>query len=195
LWNAGLNAFLADAVRTTRPIFGGDITYSSGPWEDVDWSDFDIVGVDMYQDKWNAATFVGDVKALRRHGKPVVITEFGCCTFRGAEDAGGLGFEVINWEVTPPTLAEGTVRDGQVQADYLDELLTIFEEEGMHGAFVYDFIQPGSPHIPEAPQYDYDTGSFSVVKCYAADHERAYRWTGHFEPKRAFDTVAGHFGR
>ncbi len=94
LWNAGLNAFLADAVRTTRPIFGGDITYSSGPWEDVDWSDFDIVGVDMYRDKWNAATFVEDVKA-----------------------------------------------------------------------------------------------------CYAADHERAYRWTGHFEPKRAFHTVAGHFGR
>ena len=86
-------------------------------------------------------------------------TDRGCCTFRGAEDLGGTGFLVVDWSVSPPELREGTVRDEQVQADYLDELLTIFESEGVHGAVVYDFIQPGSPHISEAPQYDYDTAS------------------------------------
>jgi hypothetical protein len=62
----------------------------------------------------------------------------------------------------------------------------------MHGAFVYDFIQPSSPHFPEAPQYDYDTISFSVVKCYADDDPQAYR-TGTFEPKVSFQTIADRF--
>ncbi|HET9547108.1 MAG TPA: hypothetical protein VFO97_04700 [Desertimonas sp.] len=188
-----LNGFLAEALGRVRPLFGGQITYSSGPWEDVDWTGFDVVGVDMYRDATNAATFADDVRALHSHGKPVVITEFGCCTFRGAEDLGGTGFLVVDWSVSPPELREGTVRDEQVQADYLDELLTIFESEGVHGAFVYDFIQPGSPHIPEAPQYDYDTASFSVVKCFADDHPQAYATTGYFEPKLAFDTVARRY--
>ena len=103
-----LNGFLAKALGRVRPLFGGQITYSSGPWEDVDWTGFDVVGVDMYRDATNATTFADDVRALHSHGKPVVITEFGCCTFRGAEDLGGTGFLVVDWSVSPPELREGT---------------------------------------------------------------------------------------
>ena len=52
-----LNAFLADAVAAVRPAFGGPLTYSSGMWEDVDWGPFDMVGVDLYRDASNEATY------------------------------------------------------------------------------------------------------------------------------------------
>ena len=184
---------MREGLRRVRRVFGGQITYSSGPWESVDWADFDVVGVDMYRDASNHATFVDDVRSLHRHGKPVMITEFGCGCFNGADELGGMGFTMIDYSQDPPVLADGVVRNEQVQADYIDELLTIFEREGMHGAFVYDFIEPGSPHIPDAPQYDYDTIGFSVVKCYADGHDKEYRTTGIFEPKKAFHTIARRF--
>jgi hypothetical protein len=191
-YNAALNRFLADALTSIRPIFGGPLTYSSGVWEDVDWTDFDIVGIDLYRDVENEATFVADVRALHRHGKPVVITEFGCCSFRGAEDMGGGGFTVIDWTVNPPTVREGLVRDEQVQARYIDDLLGIFTAEKVDGAFIYDFIEPGNPHRPD-PRHDLDMAGFGVVTCYPSDHELAYDRTGHFEPKPAFHTIARHF--
>lgn len=191
-YNAALNGFLADALGTIRPIFGGPLTYSSGPWEDVDWAGFDIVGVDLYRDADNRATFVDDVRALHRHGKPVVITEFGCCSFRGAEDLGGSGFTVIDWTTDPPTVRDGLVRDEQVQARYIDELLGIFEAERVDGAFVYDLIEPGNPHRPD-PRHDLDMAGFGIVTCYPSDHELAYDRTGHFDPKPAFHTIARHF--
>lgn len=192
-YNGALNAFFADAVPRVREVFGGGLTYSSGPWEGVDWSGFDVVGVDLYRDADNAATFVEDVRALHRHGKPVVITEFGCCSFRGAEDMGGMGFTAIDWTADPPVVQEGLVRDEQVQADYIDELLDVFEAERVDGAFVYDLIEPGNPHRPD-PRHDLDMAGFGVVKCYPPDHERAYDRTGDFEPKVAFTTIARRFG-
>lgn len=192
VYNGGLNDFLADGLTTIRPIFGGPLTYSSGPWEQVDWTDFDIVGIDLYRDVENEATFVDDVRALHRHGKPVVITEFGCCSFRGAETMGGTGFTVIDWTVDPPVVQEGLVRDEEVQARYIDELLGIFEAEKVDGAFVYDLIEPGSPHRPD-PRHDLDMAGFGVVTCYPPDHELAYERTGHFDPKPAFHTIARHF--
>ena len=160
-------------MRSTRirPIFGGQLTYSSGPWEEVDWRPFDVVGIDLYRDTENAATFVDDVRALHRHGKPVVITEFGCCAFRGAEDLGGGGFLVVDWTAAPPIVEPGLVRDEQVQARYIDELLDVFTAERVHGAFVYDFIEPGNPYSPD-PRFDLDMAGFGVVKCYPSARAR-----------------------
>jgi hypothetical protein len=47
------------------------------------------VGVDLYRDESNEATYAREVRALHRFGKPVVITEFGCCAYRGADKRGG----------------------------------------------------------------------------------------------------------
>jgi hypothetical protein len=191
-YNADLNAFLAECLAEVRPLFGGDITYSSGVWEQVDWSAFDVVGVDMYRDADNAATFVDDVRALRDHGKPVVVTEFGCCTFRGAEDMGGSGFSVVDWYAQPPLVQEGLVRDEQVQARYIDELLDVFEAEEIDGAFVYDFIEPGNPYDPD-PRHDLDMAGFGLVKVLPEGDEQAYATTGHFVAKAAFHTLARRF--
>ena len=184
-----LNAFLGDAVTTIRPIFGGQLTYSSGTWEEVDWRPFEVVGIDLYRDTENAATFVDDVRSLHRHGKPVVITEFGCCAFRGAGDLGGGGFLVVDWTAATPMVEAGLVRDERVQARYIDELPRIFTAAGVHGAFVYDFIEPGNPYSPDS-RFDLDMAGFGVVTCYPTGTELAYDATGHFEPKAAFETIA-----
>ena len=47
------NAFLAQAVAAVRQQFAGLVTYASGAWEQVDWSLFDIVGIDAYRDAGN----------------------------------------------------------------------------------------------------------------------------------------------
>lgn len=193
VYNADLNGFLADALTTIRPIFGGQLTYSSGTWEEVDWTDFDVLGIDLYRDADNHATFVDDVRALHRHGKPVVITEFGCCSFQGAEDLGGSGFTVVDWTADPPVIPDHLVRDEQVQARYIDELLDIFEAEAVDGAFIYDFIEPDSPHRPD-PRHDLDMAGFAVVTCYPTGTDLAYERDGHFEPKAAFHTIARRFG-
>jgi hypothetical protein len=191
-YDARLNGFLSDALAAVRPIFAGQVTYSSGTWEEVDWRDFDLVGVDLYRDAENEATFEQDVRNLQRHGKPVVITEFGCCTFQGAEDLGGSGFTVVDYSTGVPVIPPDLVRDEQVQADYIDQLLDVFEAERVHGAFVYDFIEPGNPYSPD-PRHDLDMVGFGVVKCHPSGSPRAYDQTGHFEPKAAFDTIAARF--
>lgn len=194
VYNAQLNEFLTNAAAAIRPIFGGQLTYSSGTWEGVQWADLDldVVGIDLYRDADNEATFVDDVRALHQFGKPVVITEFGCSSFRGADDLGGNGFSVVDWSVDPPAIPEDLVRDEQVQADYIDQLLDIFETERVHGAFVYDFIEPDNPYSPD-PRRDLDMAGYGVVKCFPDGTEQAYDRTGHFEPKAAFDTIANHF--
>ncbi|MFD0691190.1 abortive infection protein [Actinomadura fibrosa] len=190
-YNERLNAFLARALRTVRPLFGGRLTYTSGVWESVAWRGFDAVGVDLYRDASNKATYARDVRALHRFGKPVVITEFGCCTYRGAGERGGDGFDIVDWTQDPPVVPAGYVRDEAGQARYIAELLDIYEAEGVHGAFVYDFIEPDSPYSPE-PEHDLDMAGFSLVKV-SSDPALAYRTTGHWEPKESFRTLARRF--
>jgi hypothetical protein len=99
---------------------------------------------------------------------------------------------VIDWSAVPPTVEAGLVRDEQVQARYIDELLDVFIAERVHGAFVWNFIEPGNPYSPD-PRFDLDMAGFAVVKCYPTWTELAYDQTGHFEPKVAFDTIARRF--
>lgn len=191
-YNERLNAFLRRALAAVRPLFGGRLTYTSGVWEDVDWRGFDVVGVDLYRDESNEATYVRDVRALHRFGKPVVITEFGCCTYRGADRRGGMGFDVIDWSQDPPVVPPGYVRDERTQARYISELLDVYEAEGVHGAFVYNFIDPGSPYSPD-PRDDLDMAGFSLVKVLPPDSRHGYEKTGHFAPKLAFHTLARRY--
>jgi hypothetical protein len=187
-YNAGLNRFLADAVGVVGPVFGGELTYSSGPWEQVDWAPFDVVGVDLYRDATNRATYVDELRRYLGHGKPVFVTEFGCCTFEGAADRGGEGFmETLDGDVSD------LVRDEEEQATEVGELLDIYAAEGVDGAFVYNFIEPDNTWSPD-PLQDLDMTGFGLVKCFAEDTapsaDEAYVRTGHFEPKQSFRAVA-----
>ncbi len=188
-YNAALNGFLAYAVETVKPIFGGDLTYSSGPWESVEWSSFDVVGVDLYRDANNRATYVDDLRAYFAPGKPVIITEFGCCTFDGAADLGGEGFmQAMDGDLT------GLVRDEQEQATEIAELLDLYAAEGVHGAFIYNFIEPDNTYSTD-PAADFDMAGFSLVKCYGPESDKAYDVSGYFEPKLSFEQAAIRYAR
>ncbi|GAA3681117.1 hypothetical protein GCM10022224_051760 [Nonomuraea antimicrobica] len=162
-----LNDFLAEAADTVRPRFRGRVTYASGPWESIDWSPFDLVGVDAYRAAYNAETFREEIRAHRQHGKPVVVTEFGTCAYQGAGRLGGMAWQ-------PP---EGAVPDEQEQVRYLTELVDIFEAEGVDTALWFTFA--GYTRLGAA-----DLGSYGVVRMLDET-----RW----EPKAVFHAMAGRY--
>lgn len=90
-----LNAFLTDAVKVVRRTFGGPVTYSSLASERVDWTPFDIVGVDHYWHKRIADRYALTLGSWLATGKPVVVTEFGFRTRTGADETGGAGPENV----------------------------------------------------------------------------------------------------
>jgi hypothetical protein len=186
-----LNAFLDGAVRTARESFHGPVTYASGSWEQVEWSRFDFVAVDHYRDARNRARYVEDLKGFGRHGKPVVVTEFGCCTYAGADDRGGSGWNVVDWSMSPPMLNGAYTRSEGTQAAYITELLAIFEEEAVEGAFVFTFSAPAFPH-DERAVYDLDMAGYGVVTTLRDRLGTAYPGMP-WEPKEAFRAVAEAF--
>jgi hypothetical protein len=159
-----LNPFLADVVADARARFGGQITYASGTWEDIDWTPFDIVAVDAYRARMNALTYRSDLRRrVRRHHKPLAVTEFGCCTYAGAGKRGGMGWTIVDNSVTPPQLDGTYVRDEQEQVRYLTKCLDVFDAVGVDSAFWFTFATYGAPHRDD-PRYDLDLGAYGVVK-------------------------------
>ena len=188
--NTLLNSHLNDVLGVARGHFGGRVTYGSGSWESVDWSGFDLVGVNLYRDRWNAKTYVGDLEKLADHGKPVVITEFGCCTFEGAETKGGGGWLIVDFDRDPPVVKPGYTRSERVQARHLDELLGLFDDAGIHGAYVFDFMQAGFANYSD-PLKDLDMASYGVVKVAPSKPgDTSIRW----ERKEAFEVVSRRYG-
>ncbi len=191
-FHKNLNAFLSKATTLVREYFHGRVTYASGPWEEVDWSLFDFVGVDYYRDAMNKKAYEKNLRGYFKHGKPVVITEFGCCTYQGAGDKGGYGWAVVDWSKTPPQLKQELIRDETLQANYLIELLKIFGQEKVEGAFVFTFVSPSYPY-QENPIHDLDMASYSVVKTCEGRKGSTYKdmpW----EPKESFFELANYYG-
>src|SRR5690348_3925827 len=187
------NAFLGRAVAAVRDHFAGPVTYASGPWEPVDWSRFDIVAIDHYRDAGNRGSYREQLRAYFAHKRPVAVTEFGCCTYRGAEDRGAMGWAIVDRAAQPPRLTEDVVRDEQAQADHLVEMLGILDAEGVDGAFWFTFAAYGYPHHAD-PRYDLDCASFGVVKLLDGATGTAYSdmpW----EPKQSFYALAERYAR
>ena len=188
-WNAPLDAFLAGAAAEARAAFDGPVTYSAGTWEVVDWGPFDAVGANLYRDAGNAATHADDLRRLFDHDLPVLVTEFGCSAYQGAEAKGANGDDVVDWTSGTPRLVGPPVRDEQVQADHIDELLDLFEAEGVAGAYVFQFIEPAAPYSDD-PAHDLDMAGLSLVRVDGPDSPDAYEQTGRWHPKAAFDVLA-----
>lgn len=186
-------SFLRRALEVVRAEFGGPLTYASGPWEPVEWSRFDIVAVDHYRNAGNRAAYRDQLRQYFKHGRPVVVSELGCCTYRGAPDRGALGWTVVDRSAQPPRLREPVMRDEQVQADELVDLLQILEEEGVDGAFWFTFAGYNYPHHAD-PETDLDCASYGLVK--VLDGARGQIYPGlPWEPKRAFAALAREYGR
>ena len=86
-----LNAFLGRAAAVARADFGGDVTYAAAVFEQVDWTPFDIVGLDYYEFHRDRAGHAQQLARYRRWNKPILICEFGSCTYVGAPRRGGCG--------------------------------------------------------------------------------------------------------
>ncbi|WP_322770356.1 hypothetical protein [Frankia sp. Cr1] len=215
--NGPLNAFLAEANERVRQVFHGSVTYASVPLEAVDWSPFDIVGVDLYRDARLRDRFSDLLGRYVTHERPVAITEFGCCTYRGAAAAGGRGFAIVDYPVsdrsgTLPRLNGDYLRDEAEQTRELTELLTIFDHAGVDATFVMTFVMtfvaPLNP-CSDDPRYDLDMASYSLVKSYGArlgplgaayphapwDRDRLGTTYPEmpWEPKKSFTAVANYY--
>ena len=191
--NKPLNAFLQGANEAVRQVFHGNITYMSVPFETVDWSMFDFVGVDIYRDARIRDVFSDMIKRYFAHNKPVIIGEFGCCTYKGAENAGGMGWAILDMQTWPMQLNGEYLRDESLQARELTAVLKILDDVGVDGAFVFTFVSPTFPYH-QIPKYDLDMASYSLVKSYIDKHGTTYPdmpW----EPKESFWAVADYFAK
>ncbi|GAB3433091.1 hypothetical protein GCM10027569_82410 [Flindersiella endophytica] len=185
-------AVLRGVVEVARQHFGGKVTYAAGEWEEIDWSGFDFAAVDLYRSADNAAEFAQEVRTHAGHGKPLVITEFGCCTYRGAADAGGMGWAIVDLAANPRALNGDYVRDEAGQAAYFTELMDVFEVEGVHGAFWFTFAGYEAPFDPE-PRHDLDLASYGAVRVLKGNNGTAYPDLA-WEPKEVFHAIAARFG-
>lgn len=180
-----LTAFIADAAKVGRTAFGGRLSYAASQDDVVDWSQFDVVGIDYYASFPRRAQHVHALRRYTRFGKPVAIAEFGSCTYKGAPRRGGLAWDVL--DATGEHLKPGLERSEHTQARYLVELVRIFASLGLDTATVYQFVTPDAPHR-RAPRDDLDMASYAIVKPIRTG---ATRW--HWEPKQAFRALAREF--
>lgn len=204
LHNGRLAEYLAALTTALRRVFAGPLVYASLPFEQVDWTLFEFVGVDHYREARTKDRYVEMLKPYLATNKPVIVTEFGMRTYRGANSSGALGFGVTDatrlylhtWPVIGrlfrPRLNGIYERDEAMQARELAETLDELEHSGVAGALLSTFVTPEAP-ISDDPRYDLDIDSMSLVKSLPdGRHGKAYpemRW----EPKESFAAVAHHF--
>ena len=188
-----LDRFIPRAAAKARSVFGGTLSYGAAQDDKVDWRLFDVVSANSYSSFPRRAEHVRELKRLRRWGKPVAITEFGTCTYKGAPRRGGLGWDVVDYAHTPPRIARDLVRSERTQAAYITRALEVFEALRFRSATVYNFIEPDAPHRRD-PRYDLDLASYGIVKpIWKRREQPTAGW--HWEPKEAFHAVAKNFGR
>jgi len=204
LSNGKLNAYLAALVPRLRAVFDGPLTYASLAFEQVDWGPFDYVGVDHYREARTKDRYVEMLEPFLATGKPVIVTEFGMRTFRGAESSGALGFGVTDttrlWLHTRPVIGrfvrprlKGTFqRDEAMQARELVDTLDELERSGVAGALVSTFVTPKNL-TDDDPRYDLDMDSMSLVKSLPRRQHGSVYPDMPWEPKEAFGAVARHF--
>lgn len=182
-----LNKILADICKAVRQEFKGKVMYSSGTWEQVDWSLFDLVGVDYYRNGETADAYVHGLDRYRPLGKPIVCMEVGCCTYEGAAPRGGFGFSILQGvDAEGNGIYEGGVmpkRSEKEQADYVEDQVTLLHEAGIDGVFVYVFRYPIYPYREKG--CDKDMTSYSLVKSFAEDDARSRQFPS-WQPKEAF---------
>lgn len=192
-----LGVFLREAVATIRERFGGKVTYAAIPFEGVDWDLFDYVTLELIRSAEVADRFRDGVRALAAQSKPVAVTGFGTATWHGAGDVAPRSMEIIEHDDAgvPLRLTGEYERDEAGQAQYLSELLEIFDSEGVDSAFVFLFALDNLPHRPDGdPRDDLDLASLGIVKVLEDRGGTTYPGMP-WEPKAAFAAVAGSYSR
>jgi hypothetical protein len=192
-----LARFTAKAAALGRSVFRGRLSYASAPDIDqVDWNLFDVVGIDYYSYFPRRADYVRELKQHLRWGKPVAITEFGTCTYRGAPEVGGMGWDIVDYDKTPPEIKGNPlpVRSERTQAAYVTDLLDVFESMNLYAAMVFEFLTADAPHRPDSPRHDLDMASYGIAKA-IQDRPGDPDTDWHWEPKQAFHAVSRAYCR
>jgi hypothetical protein len=204
--NKPLNAFLKDATTAVRKVYQGKLSYASIIWEEVDWSLFDYVGVDHYRAARIKDRYVELLKPAFTHDRPVIITEFGYRSYKGADTsmADMAGDIVDPWSVLlhripivglfiRPRIDGDYARDEEMQARELVDQLDVLDRAGVAGTFIMTFVSPTSPFDPD-PRYDLDMASYSLVKSFAKGKHGTTYPDMTWEPKKSFKAVADYYG-
>ncbi len=189
-FNKELNNFLVKAISKARQNFKGEITYASGQWEKVDWDKFDIIAVNYYRNRFNSLNYRRTVRKLVQK-KKFAITEFGCCSYKGADKKGAWGYSIVDWTKSRPRLKKLLERDESVQSNYISDLLNIYLEEDVSAAFVYTFIARRAEYNVK-PECDLDMANFGLVKVLPLDNKDSkfsYAW----ERKKAFYKLSEYY--
>jgi len=202
-----LRAYLQKTVASVKQVFHGKITYASLLWESVDWNLFDFVGVDHYRVERIKDQYAEMLKPAFEYGKPVVVTEFGVRTYKGAEINGaGLGGIIVDsksqyFHSLPvigrfirPKLIGNHLRDEGLQARELLDQLCVLDKAGVYGAFVSGFVSQIDPY-DEKPRYDLDLASMSLVKTYSRGRHGATYPDMNWEPKESFRAIADYYAK
>ncbi|HKW04196.1 MAG TPA: hypothetical protein VJN71_02745 [Nitrososphaerales archaeon] len=207
--NKILGRYLQKAVASVRQSFQGKLTYASLLWESVDWSLFDYVSVDHYRAQRIKDQYAEMLKPALDFGRPVVVTEFGMLTYKGAEINGaGLDGNIIDRKsrffhyrlpllgrlIRPKLMSGNLVRDEELQASELVDQLTILDNEGVYGAFVSTLVEQTNPYDDD-PRYDLDMGSLSLVKSYSSGKRGSIYPDMTWEPKESFKSVADYLAK
>ncbi len=202
-----LNAYLQTANEAVRAVFHGPVTYSAAvPIETVDWSPFDFVCIDAYRGSYLPMPYGDFVTQYFQYGKPVIIGEFGCCTYQGAEDAGAQGHTIVDEDPkrfvlhrvpfvgrrVRQQLKDEYVRDESLQARELADQLRIFDHTGVEGAFVHTFAAPLFP-FHDHPRFNLDMACYSLVKSYEGGRHGTTYPDMPWEPKESFKSVAEYY--
>ncbi|MCX4880675.1 abortive phage infection protein [Streptomyces sp. NBC_00847] len=188
-----LDRFTAKAAAAGRSVFHGNLSYAAAQDDKVDWRLFDIIGIDYYSYFHHHADYVRELRRYLRWGKPLAITEFGTCTYKGAPEAGGMGWDVVDYDKDPQEIKGHLVRSEHTQAAYLVDQLDVFESMGLYAAMAFEFVTPDAPHRTDSPRYDLDMASYSITKT-VKDRPDDPRSDWHWEPKEAFHALARRYG-
>ncbi|KAL4990669.1 hypothetical protein BDW68DRAFT_193995 [Aspergillus falconensis] len=188
-----LNQVLRSFVEVIRSQFGGQVTYSAGSWEVVDWDIFDVVGIDYYRRGESAEKYVSCLDRYRI-GKPLAILEVGCCAYEGAAERGDGGFVLLKGTNPDGTgIFENDIvptRSEKEQADYVGTQLELLNNAGVDAAFIFLFSFPCMPAGKGAR--DLDMMSFSLVKTFPKEDSRSKDMPP-WAPKESFYRVAEVF--
>jgi len=175
--------FLMDAHSVVRNEFSGKITYAGATWETVDWNIFDFISINFYKASFNAFFYEKKLKKLLSICKPVVITEFGCCCYDGADQKGPTGYLVLDTSKWPPVFKEKCIRNEKVQSNYIVDLLYLYDRLNIDGAFIFEFYSQKHTYN-DNPEYDFDMASFGITRSIGEN-----KW----EPKDSFYKIADYY--
>lgn len=204
--NKLLNDFLSQANKAVRAVFDGPVIYRSLYFEEVDWTNFDFIGIDHYWAEQIQDKYVDMVKPLFAHGKPVINTGFGFSTTTAPAggvastlgNISGLSFflhqQPVIGRLIRPRLKVVDERSEALQAKRLIDNLKLIDKAGFSGAFIDMFIFPIKPYS-DTSTYDLDRESSSLVKYYEGGKHGTTYPDMTWEPKEAFKAVAEYYGK